>query len=174
MNENTSLSQNEKALKLGLYVHRSFLLPLLNIALAGIAFELIRMVLRSTYFLETASSAAFWWIRFFELILTFYFVVYWLKCEYRINPEKIEFTEGIFFQKENFYAIKNIESASLRQGIIGKIFNFGTLTLMAPTLKQNIQMRFIRSPHQIMRLIETLTPNTDLENVSEKEIMVVG
>jgi len=98
-------------------------------------------------------------VGFVEMIVLFYAVIRWHNHYNMLRSDRILTSRGVFLRRQRLFAIKNIESISVRQGIIGKIFNFGTLHLYAPTLNHQIKMLGVNDPCHKEKIIEELLPN---------------
>lgn len=108
-----------------------------------------------------------------KLLIVLYLIVRWKTCYYLITPEKIIQHCGVFCRRQEACAIKNIESIILRQNLIGKLFHFGSLKLYAPTLNHRIFMTNIHNPRKRMRLIEKLTPKTQMQNLHKDDMVIL-
>lgn len=100
------------------------------------------------------------WFGLVEVVVMFYAILRWHNHYYLVRPDKIFSSRGVFLRRQRFCAIKNIETISVNQGLLGKVFNFGTLHLFAPTLNHRIHMFGIGNPCKKERIIEKLLPNT--------------
>lgn len=115
----------------------------------------------------------FLWFNLVELMVIFYAVLRWHNHYYLIRPDKILTSRGVFLHRQRFFAIKNIESISVRQGIIGKMFNFGTLHLYAPTLNHRIHMFGINDPCGKEQIIEKLLPDAGTTGGKKRDVLIV-
>jgi membrane protein YdbS with pleckstrin-like domain len=116
----------------------------------------------------------FLWFNLLEMLLLFYAVMRWHNHFYLVRPDKVFTSRGVFLRRQRFFALKNIESISVRQGVFGRIFNFGTLHLYAPTLNDRIHMFGISDPCRKEAIIERLLPSASPGRDGKKrELMVV-
>lgn len=115
----------------------------------------------------------FGWINVIELAVLFYATVRWHNHYYLLRPDKILTSRGVFLRRQRFFAVKNIESISVHQGVIGRLFNFGTLYLYAPTLNHRIKMFGINAPCGKERIIEQLLPSALLDGKKSRNLFIV-
>ena len=70
---------------------------------------------------------------FGKIFLTLFIVLEWLNEYYEITPTKIFHRRGLIWRREDAYAIisgdksTRITAIGVQQGMLGRIFNFGTL-----------------------------------------------
>ena len=90
----------------------------------------------------------------FSIILKWHF-------EYiEITKEAIIKHKGIFYKKEEIFACNYIESITLNQDFIGMMFNYGTLKLFDPVLKEPIYLYNIASPKKYSEVINKIFSKT--------------
>lgn len=81
-------------------------------------------------------------------------ILKWLLEYYRLEPREIEHRQGIFFINKEIILLKNVETICLRQSLIGKLLNYGTIRLYAPTIQQDFQLKTIDKPEKFIRALE--------------------
>jgi len=150
--------------------------------LLGIRMVLVHLVFASLYLVflmffksqdEWFRIQSFFWFNLVELIVLFYAVMRWHNHFYLVRPDKIFTSRGVFLRRQRFYAIRNIESISVRQGFFGRIFGFGTLHLYAPTLNDRIHMFGINNPCLKEAIIEKLLPSTFRSERKTKNLFIM-
>lgn len=104
---------------------------------------------------------AFIVLTIFETLLTIFIVLQWLCEYYEISPYAVSHKRGVIFKKEDRYGLHNIKQVVLIQGVFGKFFNYGTLTLFDWRLDTCAVMYSIHNPHRYVRILEELLPNVD-------------
>lgn len=110
--------------------------------------------------------------RALEVLMIVYVILRWFKNFYILTPEKILAHRGVFVHDQDFFALKNIESISLHQCLLGKIFRYGTIKMYAPTLKKQVCIRNINAPKRKMQIIEKLlTPHRKKDK--DRDVIVV-
>jgi membrane protein YdbS with pleckstrin-like domain len=81
------------------------------------------------------------------LSLLFYFD--WKSRTYEIRQEGIVETRGIIARREDTYPCHNIESITMKQDLMARYFNYGTIQLYDPALKQTVYLVNIKEPEKI-------------------------
>lgn len=86
-----------------------------------------------------------------QIFLIFTVLLHWLNRRYYIDASHLIVRTGVFTTKERTYDLKNLKSVVVMQGIFGKIFNFGTLSIIitSPNLKEDVILSEIPHPHKI-------------------------
>lgn len=124
-------------------------------------------------YLDLYSMRIFFLAVAIKLILTIYIVLSWLNEYYEISPALIKHRKGIIFVKKEQLALEDIQTISLEQGIIGKILNFGTLSIYDWKWKKYEYLYAIHNPLKYIEIIENLLPNIDEEkNVIIREHLI--
>lgn len=98
---------------------------------------------------------------------TLFVVLQWLNEYYEITPFKIIYRKGIIWSKEIIYKIEHIESVSLKQGVVGKLLNYGTIEFYDWRTKSYVSFYLIHNPVKYMNILESLVPGAD----EQKEII---
>ena len=104
---------------------------------------------------------------FLKIALVVYIVLQWLNEYYEITGDTISHRRGIIWKKDNTYVLDNIKSIGMKQGMMGRIFNYGTLTLYDQKLEKYITVYIIHNPVKYLRILESLVPRTN----EEKEVL---
>ena len=63
---------------------------------------------------------------------------------------------GIFHKKEQKYACNFVEGAKLEQSFLGLLFNYGTIELYDPALKEQVYLLNITSPKKYSEIIQKI------------------
>ena len=90
-----------------------------------------------------------------------FIIVSWLNYYYEITPKEIIFRKGLIFKKEERYMLAHIGSAILDQGLLGRIFNFGTLKLFIWTSEKEEYLYLIHNPIKYQTILEQILPEAD-------------
>lgn len=120
-------------------------------------------IMTSFPFVELYNTWAFITAIFAKMILTIYVVLAWLNEYYEISPALVKHKKGILFVRREQLALDDIQSISLHQGLIGKIFNFGTLSLFDWKWRKNEYLYDVHNPTKYVEIIEKLLPGIDEE-----------
>jgi hypothetical protein len=74
---------------------------------------------------------------------------------------------GFLFQKKESFSFGDIQSIKFDQGIFGRLFNYGTVSLYDWKLRKNITLYLIHNPRRYFRIIRQYNPVAEIE---EKQI----
>lgn len=96
-----------------------------------------------------------------ESILTTYVVMEWVSEYYEISPHGIAHKRGVIFKKVDHYGIQNIKKVSISQSVLGRLLNYGTLTLFDWRLDKSAELYAIHNPLRYVHILETLLPHVD-------------
>lgn len=96
-----------------------------------------------------------------NLFLSTLFYIDWKTKFYEIRPSAIVEKRGVLFRREEIYSCSNIEEIILRQGIIERIFGFGTIRMYDPSLRQSIYLKNIKSPYRYQEILSKRFQNSD-------------
>lgn len=100
-------------------------------------------------------------LTFMETILTVYVVMEWLSEYYEISPYTVSHRRGVIFKKQDRYSIQNIKQVRIIQGVMGRVFNYGTIVLFDWRLAKTAEMYAVHNPMRYVRILEELLPNVD-------------
>lgn len=147
-------------------------------AIAAAVFILFRPILFSAALLGSFPYIDIYAERFFllavgiKMLLSIYIILLWLNEYYEITPSLIRHKRGIFFIKMEQLSLNDIQSISVEQGLLGKILNFGTLSLFDWKWKKNEYLFDIHNPMKYVKIVESLLPGIDQEkNIIREHIM---
>lgn len=97
---------------------------------------------------------------FLKIALSIYVVMRWLTEYYEIWPHAIIYRKGIFWRDQEKHPFAQMRTVKIEQGIFGKIFGFGTITLYNWYLEENVSMYLIHNPAKYFQIIESLMPKS--------------
>lgn len=104
-----------------------------------------------------------------KMIVTAYIVLLWLNEYYEISPKVVLHKSGIFFVKKEQMSLDDIQSVSLRQGVLGRLLNFGTLSLYDWKWGKREYLYAIHNPMRYLKILESLLPAIDEEQTLVRE-----
>jgi len=87
-------------------------------------------------------------------------ILTWLNKHYIFNPKEVIIKTGIINTKSTTYEIANLQSMSILQNVVQKIFNFGSIKLYNPVLREEIYISDISDPHKYGEIIQRHQPET--------------
>ncbi len=108
----------------------------------------------------------------FKIIITVYVILLWLNDYYELTTELVVHRHGIFWQKEDSFKVTHIKNFGIRQGIFGKLFNYGTLHFYDWFLKQEYTLYLIHNPRKYLKILEELLPFADEDREMIREHLV--
>lgn len=104
-------------------------------------------------------------IKFF-LMLTI--GIKWISNHYEINKREIRHCHGILSKKEEIYLCDFAQEVEYSQTLFGRIFNYGTVDIFNPAVKETIVLDSIPNPAKYAEIIKTNLPdNNSLSYISE-------
>lgn len=105
-------------------------------------------------------------ILFFALIKMYVtaFVIYsWLYEYYDITAHRVIHTKGLIHRTKLGYSYNHIKLIGLKQGLFGKLLNFGTIHLFDRSINKEIYIYLIHNPKRVLEFLEELVPFSDAE-----------
>lgn len=100
---------------------------------------------------------------FIKTCLMAFIIIQWVSEYYEITPKEIIYKRGFIFKKEQRHKIDHLSSLEIDQGILGKIFNYGTIKLFNWSTEKNLSFYLIHNPMKYHHILQTLLPSADKE-----------
>lgn len=108
---------------------------------------------------------------FGKIMLTLFIVLAWLNEYYEITPTKIFYRRGIIWRKEDTYDLSrdksskttSITSIGIQQGVLGRIFNYGTLFFYDRGVFKYYYLYYIHNPLRYLEVLHRLLPDAAIE-----------
>lgn len=97
-------------------------------------------------------AARFLGIVLSEMALTFFIFLDWFYAYYRITENAVMWSGGVIWRRKVTVPVESVILASAEYGLLGKIFDFGTLKI-AVTGGGELKMRWIKNPQKYADLI---------------------
>lgn len=119
---------------------------------------------------------------FGKIALTLFIVLQWLNEYYEISPIKISHKSGIIWRKEDTFDLSRDKSTRItelgvKQGLMGRIFNYGTLFFYDRGVFKYYYMYYIHNPLRYLEILRSLLPDADVqkdtlrEHVKDKDVL---
>ncbi|MDP2642740.1 MAG: PH domain-containing protein [Candidatus Peregrinibacteria bacterium] len=89
-----------------------------------------------------------------SLIIFIYFLLSWNYEYYIVSPHGVSSNSGIIVRKAQSIDIPAVRSVLINQSFLGRILNYGTLTLESPLLKDFFLLKNLPNPFRHATLIE--------------------
>jgi membrane protein YdbS with pleckstrin-like domain len=94
-----------------------------------------------------------------KTFITIFLIMQWLNEYYEISAKVIQHRRGIIFRKVEEYPTEDIKFVEVDQGLFGRMFNFGTISLLNVRRVEYAQMYLIHNPLRYAQVIEEIVPN---------------
>ena len=98
-----------------------------------------------------------------KIFITLFIILQWLNEYYEIHPNKILHKKGIIWKKEKQYSFTELQSLDMDQGLIGRILNYGTISLYDYRERKYADLYLIHNTKKYYRILEKLLPKLDKE-----------
>lgn len=95
-----------------------------------------------------------------NVTMAIFIVLKWQSEYIEVTKGGIMKYSGIFYKKVDKYACSFVEIVTVEQSFLGMIFNYGTLKLYDPSLKDKIYISNIADPKKHSKIIESALSNT--------------
>ena len=90
-----------------------------------------------------------------------YQLVWWYNNFYKINSKELAHFQGFFWQKRRIVRFPTLDLISLRQSFLGKIFNYGSITLRSSETEEQITLKGIPRPQHYVKIFEKILPGAE-------------
>lgn len=149
--------------KLVLKTRKTFLLPIAKIIGLQIIFVAVYVLLlwqlneSTSAPLKSGGIIAFLILQSVQSFWALYIIIRWFFQYYEVTTKELRVQSGWVSQKGKVYSLDKAESASIHQGLLGQMFNFGTVEVeffMSNNQTNRVQLKQIPSPEVAMRIIQ--------------------
>jgi len=150
--------------------------------IAAIGVIVLHTLFISTDVADVAEKAAgsfniFNWYVFLGLVvlktlLMFYIIMQWLNMYYEITPDNIIYRNGFIYKKEQGNSLDHLASLRLEQGMLGRIFNYGNLTLRNWAVGKDVVLYQIHNPKKYYTILQCLLPQSDQKKIGIREHVI--
>jgi len=89
-----------------------------------------------------------------QLFVLIFLLLQWHNTYYEISHSEINIYNGILTVKKKIFPYVKADTVSIYQGIVGRIFNFGSIYIYSPSLKRDIYLTNIPKPHIIASFLQ--------------------
>lgn len=92
-----------------------------------------------------------------ETAMIIFIIVHWVTDEYYITDRQLFHYQGLWHMDERIYELQHIKSVKLYQTFFGRIFHYGTITLMlgARGYSETLKLRECADPKKYERLFRS-------------------
>lgn len=99
------------------------------------------------------------WAQFLLVILNIFaisrLVFEWASTYYILRPGEVVLNKGGFNSRRVKYKVARVESLTIQQTLLGKIFNFGSIRIYSPVQKNIVRIKNIPDPEKYAQIYET-------------------
>ena len=136
-------------------------------------------MLGGLYYASNMSDTQFWLglllflvLATTQMIITAYILLQWNREQYEIRDDSIIHTRGVVHNKEEVYSLNGVEAGKVRQGLMGRLLNYGTVSVFSPVLKKEYFLYDIPNPDLMKQTMLALLQNKSTKD--EKIIPIPG
>lgn len=98
---------------------------------------------------------------FLKLVLICYVILEWHEEYYEISATEVSHYRGYIFKHHEVIKLEHIASVKLEQGILGRVFNYGTIRLHSWYLNTDYFLYQIHNPNKYEHVLGEFTPKAD-------------
>lgn len=154
-------------------IRRSVAVFIIRIILLELVFEIIYLSWRTLiHFLPTSlettltlnvASLIFFLIlvTVIQNILLIIIALNWSRNYYEFRTKDIAQYKGILTNTKQSYEYRDIQSISVHQSILGRMFNYGSVTLYIPTLGHDVHFNEVSNPTGFVALLKSIKPDIE-------------
>ena len=151
-------------------IKRSITLFVFRVILLELFFELIYLTWRTLvhffpFSIETTISLNIVSIIFFIILITIiqniiliYIALRWANNYYELKEDEVIQITGIISKTKKAYPVSDIQSITLQQGFMGRLFNYGNISFYIPTLGHDLNFNEVSDPQEFIELIKNAQP----------------
>lgn len=107
-----------------------------------------------------------------KTLLTVIVILQWLNEYYEITKTIIYHRKGLIFKTEEKYLLEKIALVEVKQSLLGKIFNFGTISLYDEKGNKYEELYLIHNPLRYAKVIEDLLPKAEIRKQIVREHLI--
>lgn len=94
-----------------------------------------------------------------KIILMVFAAIQWVTSSYEIRSNEIRYRYGIFSHHEKMFLCSHTQEVTYTQGLLGRLFNFGSIEVYSPVIKDRIYLASIPNPQKYAELIKGYIPD---------------
>jgi len=102
-------------------------------------------------------------LAFIKLSISWYIVLDWISEYYELRPTCIIYRHGIIFTKEEKINFTDIRKIAVKQGLMGKFLNYGTIEVYDFLMQKSLNAYLIHNPLRYENLLADLIPEVEEE-----------
>lgn len=94
-------------------------------------------------------------ITIIQNIILIYIILSWSNNYYEFQENEIAHYSGILTKTKKSYLYQDIQSITVKKSILGRLFNYGSITLFIPTQIKDIYFNEVPDPKSFARLFKS-------------------
>jgi len=95
-----------------------------------------------------------------------YIIVKWVSETYEVNDEELIINSGLLSRKSEVYPLRNLESMTAYRGVLGQIFNYGSVEMKFPLMNKTVWIMDIPYPDQFVPLIDKYASKSTKKDIT--------
>ncbi len=139
------------------YVIKFIIFNVIYFFLLGAAAGILNFLEIDPDFINSLTSTIIVVTVILEIIVAIYAFLQWKSIYYVIKDRSIVSKFGVFFTREKIFIPEDVLEIILEQGLLAKIFNYGTIIFKNKILDENVYMKNIRSPWKHLKICRQIT-----------------
>lgn len=108
-----------------------------------------------------------------EAIIIVYIFLRWFFWSTSIHDDLVVVERNIIFKKRFTYPFEKKSTVVMHQGILGRLFLYGTVVIKSPSRFQPIIISYVPEPERHCRLILQRKPSVDVEELDQDRLLAV-
>lgn len=114
---------------------------------------------------------AFLILNLFKVVFMINAALQWLTHVYEIRDNEVRYKYGILRRDEKIFICSLTQEVAQSQGILGRIFNFGTISVTNPTIKEQIYLESIPNPQKYAEIIKNSMHSAEVLPIQSPNII---
>ncbi len=104
-------------------------------------------------------------VSMFQFYLGIYAILQWINEYYELTPKELVHKKGVIWRKVEKYSMEHIKYVKVNQDILGRLFNYGSLSFYDSRRTKYLDLYFIHSPMRYLEIFENI--NSDLDELED-------
>lgn len=96
-----------------------------------------------------------------KMFIVFWVLLEWVNNYYEITPKEIIHKRGFLFKSEERDTLDHLGTLAIKQGMLGRIFNYGTIELHNWMHSRTVMLYLIHNPMKYHHVLQSLLPKAD-------------
>jgi len=108
-----------------------------------------------------------------EAILIVYIFLRWFFWSTSIHDDLIVVERNIIFKKRFTYPFEKNATVAMHQGVLGKLFFYGTIVIKSPSRSQPVIISYVPEPEKNRKLILEKKQSADVEELNQDQLLTI-